>query len=100
QKDAANDQRIAPKNVIIQYVRVTTSNIVEDASGERGLDFTLTGSGKVLVFRDGQVISGQWQRPGRDDVTTYVDASGQPIPLDVGQTWVQVVPTDFKASWS
>ena len=99
QKDAAKGKQLSPKNVIIQYVQVTTSDIVEDASGERGLDFTMTGSGRVLIFRDGQVISGQWQRPSKHDITTYVDASGRPIPLDVGQTWVEVVPTDFQASW-
>lgn len=98
-KDDLNGAQIAPKNVIIQYVQVTTTNIIEDTSGERGLDYTLTGSGKVVVFRDGQAIAGQWHRTDKNTVTTYLDATGQLIPLNVGQTWVQVVPTDFQATW-
>ncbi len=97
--DALTGKQIAPKNVIIQYVQVLDSGIVEDASGEHGLQFTLTGSGKVQIFRDGQVLSGQWQRQSKGAITSYIDANGNPIPLDVGQTWIEVVPTDFQASW-
>ncbi|MDA8166413.1 MAG: DUF3048 domain-containing protein [Actinomycetota bacterium] len=97
--DDLTGTQIAPKNVIIQYVNVTTSNIVEDENGNRGLEFAMTGSGKVEIFRDGQAISGQWQRAAKNAVTTYIDASGAVIPLDVGQTWIEVVPLDFQASW-
>ena len=60
-----------------------------------GLTFGLTGAGKVLIFRDGQMISGQWSRPGLTAPTSYLDAAGKPITLNRGQTWVQLVPTDF-----
>ncbi len=98
--DALTGKQIAPKNVIIQYVQVLDSGIVEDASGEHGLQFTLTGSGKVEIFRDGQAVSGQWERQSKKAITTYIDANANPIPLDVGQTWIEVVPTDFQASWN
>ena len=97
--DTLNGKQIEAKNVIIQYVQVTQTNIKED-SNNYGLSFQLTGSGKVLVFRDGQVVSGTWQRTARDAPTTYYDAQNRPIALNVGQTWVQVVPADFQASWS
>ena len=42
------------------------------------MQYTLTGSGKVLIFRDGQVIEGNLvAAEPKDDVTQYVDATGQ-----------------------
>jgi len=97
--DALTGTQIAAKNVIIQYVQVTQSDIVEDANGDVGLIFNLTGSGKAVIFRDGQIFSGRWLRESKNAVTSYIDAAGKVIPLDVGQTWIQLVPADFQASW-
>lgn len=99
-KDAESGAQLAPKNVIIQFVPSYVSDIVEDASGDRGMEYTLTGSGKVLIFRDGQVIEGNWSRPNRSDVTQYYDATGKVIPLNRGLTFVQLVDTSFQPSWS
>ncbi len=99
--DAETGRQLAAKNVIVQYVPSYDSNIIEDASGDRGLIFDLTGSGRVLVFRDGEVIGGTWSRPGSSAVTTYMDDAGRTIPLDRGPTWIQLVPTEFTAvSWN
>lgn len=93
--DALNNAQINARNVIVQYVQVSESDIEESEGGAMGLIFGLTGSGKVQIFRDGQVINGQWSRPGLTAPTSYLDAAGKPIPLNQGQTWVQLVPTDF-----
>lgn len=99
--DALSSYQIVARNVIIQYVPVTESGIIEDAGGDYGLIFGLTGAGKVLIFQDGQVTAGQWSRPTLTAPTSYLDAAGNPIPLNVGQTWVQLVPVDFTgAAWS
>lgn len=98
--DAETGKQLTPKNVIIQFVPSYESEIVEDAGGNRGMDYTLTGSGKALVFRDGQVIQGTWSRAERSGVTQYLDASNKPIALNRGLTFVQLVDTNFQASWS
>ncbi len=98
--DAETGRQLAPKNVIIQFVPSHESDIVEDAGGNRGVEYTLTGSGKALVFRDGQLIQGTWSRANRGDVTQYFDASNKPIALNRGLTFVQLVDTNFQASWS
>lgn len=97
--DALTKAQIATKNVIIQYVQVIESDIEEDTGGNLGLIFKLTGTGKVVIFRDGQAITGTWQRAGIGEATSYVDAAGKPIPLSPGQTWIQLVPPDFPATW-
>ncbi|MHB1390697.1 MAG: DUF3048 domain-containing protein [Thermoleophilia bacterium] len=94
--DAATGRQLAVKNVIIQYVTITQSGIEEDSGGNYGLEFTLTGSGRVQVFRDGQMIEGTWSRPAKDQLTTYLDSAGNPIPLNRGLTFVQLVAPDFQ----
>lgn len=97
--DVLTGAQISPKNVIIQFVEVSESNIVEDAGGNYGLQYALAGSGRIVMFRDGMAIEGQWSRAADTDVTTYLDTAGKPLPLNRGQTFVQLVPVDFPATW-
>lgn len=94
--DALTGTQIAPKNVIIQYVSISESSIEEDAGGNMGLIFGLQGSGRVQVFRDGQLTEGTWERKDDSEITRYLDASGIAIPLNRGQTFVQLVPVGFQ----
>jgi hypothetical protein len=54
------------------------------------------GSGPVTIFRDGQRYDGTWQRTNRNDMFTFYDAAGQPIPLQIGNSWFQVIPTSYE----
>ncbi|MHB9111253.1 MAG: DUF3048 domain-containing protein [Thermoleophilia bacterium] len=94
--DALTGTQIAPRNVIIQYVNISESDIEEDAGGNMGLDFGLQGTGRVQVFRDGQLVEGAWERAGESSVTMYLDATGKPILLNRGLTFVQLVPVGFQ----
>ncbi len=98
--DAATGAQLTPKNVIIQFVPSYQSDIVEDVGGSHGMEYTLTGTGRAVIFRDGQAIDGMWTRPAKDVVTQYVDASGKPIELNRGLTFIQLVDTNFQPSWS
>lgn len=93
--DALNDRQLAPKNVIVQYVTITASDIVEDEGGNLSLQYTLTGSGKAQIFRDGQKIDAMWKRGSRDAITNYLDTAGNPVPLNRGLTFVQIVPVEL-----
>ena len=86
--------RIAPKNVVVQLAPYTASPFV-DVTGSRSPEAQLVGTGEVWVFTDGKVVKGTWSRPARDQVTTYKDASVQPIALTPGQTFVELVPADL-----
>ena len=97
--DVLTGAQLSPKNVIIQYVNVSESGIVEDTGGNYGLQFQLAGSGRIVMFRDGMAVEGQWSRATARDVTTYYDAGGNPLPLNRGQTFIQLVPADLPVSW-
>jgi hypothetical protein len=57
----------------------------------------VVGRGDLLVFRNGRVIEGEWQRESPDEATQLLDAQGEEIPLALGQTWVELFPTDAPA---
>ena len=94
--DSLTGEQLQVRNVIIQYVNMSESDIVEDVNGVMGLSFQLTGSGKVQVLRDGNLFDGTWKRDSRSSVTTYQDSSGKTIALNRGLTFVQVVPVGFR----
>ncbi|HET9076795.1 MAG TPA: DUF3048 domain-containing protein [Acidimicrobiales bacterium] len=85
--------QITASNVVVMHVHMYPSQYVEDATGIHENLLTLTGSGPAQVFRNGVQISGTWNRPNLSDITSYLDSAGHPIPLNPGQTWVELVPT-------
>jgi hypothetical protein len=85
--DEGGDQ-VSATNVVVQ--------IVEMGFGTRGgisPVLELTGSGKALVFRDGRVIVGRWERDRLSDVTRFVAKDGTEIALAPGRTWVELFPS-------
>jgi hypothetical protein len=57
------------------------------------------GSGEVHVFQDGAVTVGTWSKPTAKDQITFKDASGAPIKLNPGQTWISVVGSSSRISY-
>ncbi len=49
------------------------------------------GSGVAYIFQDGGVAQGTWAKADRTSQFSFTDASGAPIKLDAGQTWVVAV---------
>lgn len=85
--------QITASNIIIMRVVEYPSPYQEDPTGAHENLLTLTGTGQVQVVRDGGVVNGTWSRPTLNDETAYKDASGRPILLKPGQTWIELVPT-------
>jgi hypothetical protein len=93
--DAETNERITAKNIVIQTVQRTPT---VTRINEAGWRYTLTGSGKVVVIRDGKAISGSWKREGNQR-TRYFDEEGKEISLVRGTTWVQVIHPDLSATY-
>ncbi len=86
-------QGVAADNVVILFAQTQ----VIDEVGRRKID--LVGSGRVLVFRDGQVIEGTWQKLEAWHRTTFFDSNQQEIVLNQGQTWIQIVPQELVVTY-
>ncbi len=101
--DALDGEQVTASNiVIIRAPHVIDRNICETQGETRCLAFSteiqIWGSGFVSVFRDGRQINGSWERPDREAngmMFTYYDEAGEPIPLQLGNTWIQVVPYTY-----
>ena len=96
--DANTEEQVTVSNVIyINPFHVNEANICEQIKNgvcaALSIEIQLWGSGPAVVFRDGQRYDVTWQRVGRNDQLTFTDAQGNPFPLQIGQSWVQVVPS-------
>lgn len=57
------------------------------------------GTNKAYVFRDGTVVTGTWHKDNDRARTKLLDDSGNEIPLDVGNTWYSILPSDRTPSY-
>lgn len=87
QVDANDNTTLTAHNVIVQIVPPPI------AAGDEGrVNFSVTGEGKAYVARDGVVLEGKWRKTDRLSRTEFVDSQGQTIPINRGNTWVEIVP--------
>lgn len=99
QTDYLTGEQINMANVVVAYAHHVESDIWEQMIGDqsqwiRSIEIQVWGSGPALIFRDGKMIQGYWQREARDHMLTFVDGSGNPVPLKPGNTWFQMVPLE------
>jgi len=85
-------------NVIVIYAHHVETDIQEDTwgGGHYSIQIQLWGEGPVRLFRDGQMFDGKWVRPDRWDLMRFVDGNGNPLPLKLGNTFIQMVPLGFE----
>lgn len=91
--DAETNAQILASNILVQEVRST----VLDSEGRLAID--MVGSGEALLFTQGLVKEGVWQRDSLSGRTVFKDAEGSQWLLSPGQTWIQVVDQNVKISY-
>lgn len=88
------DERGTPvraKNIIVQYTKVR----IIDAVGRRHI--TTEGNGRALIFRDGEAVEGMWRKDGGR--TMFFTEDDEPVLLNAGTTWIEVVPLGTDVSY-
>jgi hypothetical protein len=93
--DFANDLQISAANVIIYYAEHLPTDIVEDSNGATSIRIIVNGEGRAQIFRDGLVIEGLWRADGTQ-TPDFVFPNGERVPLKPGNSWIEVVPTDYE----
>ncbi len=96
--DALNSQQLTAANVIVHYTKYERQEVT-DAHGSHTFDIVFTGEGRAQIFRDGVVIEAKWFRPNLEDFCQYLNLDGSPVPLRMGQTWVEVVPNEYEVAY-
>ena len=85
---------VLPENVVIVRTDVREIAGTADAAGAPSLDYRGTGTGPVIVLRDGMRFDGTWSRDSGGNYALK-DGTGRDILLKPGLTWMHVVPMDF-----
>jgi hypothetical protein len=89
--------QIKPKVVIAMVTPLSQGAL--DATGAYYSDYNVLGNGKAYIFQDGTVTVGSWQKGVNTDQISFVDAQGNPIKLNAGQTWITAVGSDSDVSY-
>jgi len=91
----ANGGQIRATNVVVEVVKVTYGPWTED--GRLGLEVQsqLTGTGPLVVFRDGLEAAGTWQHASMSEPTRLLALDGTVIALQPGETWIEIVPSSI-----
>lgn len=85
-KDKETNTEISTVNIIVEKV---SAKIVDNVGR---LDLANVGKGRGYLITGGQLIEIEWNKKERQSKTVYTDLKGNPIKLNKGNTWVQVVP--------
>lgn len=99
--DGQTSEQVNAANVVVILANhINDPNICEQVINSACTAYSVQpqifGSGPVIIFRDGHRYDGTWRRVNRYDMFTFQDANGQPIPLQIGNTWFQVIPTWYE----
>ena len=96
--DANDGEQASTANiVIIAPFHTEDATICEEIRNDRctalSVQIQLWGTGTGIILRDGQQFPVNWHRENRTDSLTFTTPSGEPFPMQIGNTWVQLVPT-------
>ena len=86
--------QLQPRVVVVLQVNMIRE--MEDGYREQ---IGTTGSGKAFIFQDGTVQEASWQRTDVKSQLTFVDASGAPMTLNRGQTWITAIANTKVPTW-
>jgi hypothetical protein len=90
QLNAANIILISPLHVEDPTI---CEEILNNVCRHLSVQIQIWGSGSGLILRDGQAYDVFWHREGRNDILTFTDPAGNPFPLQIGNSWVQLIPS-------
>lgn len=86
--------------------QVSASVVIVAFTRERGpvdrnkhLLYTTVGKGEALVFQNGEVIEGTWEKKTGTSRTKFFDESGKEISLVRGPIWIEIVPAGKEVTY-
>lgn len=96
-KDYLTSEQVTAANVVVVFANHIDAGFWEEMIGDTSnwklsVEIQIWGNGPALIFRDGQMLQGYWRRENREDMLTFWDGEGNPLPLKPGNSWFQLVP--------
>ncbi len=94
--DKNTGKPIRAKNIIIMFSQESPAN---DGYPGGHLLYKVVGSGDVLVFQDGKVIEGSWQKSDEESMLKFYNKNGQEISIVRGPIWIEILPIGNKVNY-
>ncbi len=79
--------QLSAKNVVVMFAQEKGP-----VDAEKHMFYQVTGTGKVIIFHNGEVVQGTWSKASALDREVFYDTNGKEISLVRGTTWVEIVP--------
>ncbi len=92
--DLNDDKQIEVSNAVVVFT--TEKGPIDEA---KHMLYATTGTGKALVFQNGQTIDARWSKKDREDELTFTDAKGKDLSFVRGPIWISVVDTATKVTY-
>lgn len=92
--DRNTDEQLAFSNVVVLFAYYT-----EYTPAMHDIDIWGNTAGRrAVVFRDGQAYEVTWIVPNNGQPIQFLDANGDPFPLQPGNTWMAIMGANSSAS--
>jgi hypothetical protein len=90
--ERTDNTQLTVKNIIVQSI----PNYRIKGDDKDRQELSNVGSGNGWFITCGKAIKIKWSKESRSAPTKYVDEKGNPIILNAGLTWIQIVPVSSK----
>jgi Protein of unknown function (DUF3048) N-terminal domain/Protein of unknown function (DUF3048) C-terminal domain len=90
--DNSTSKPVTTTNVVVMEVAYKMGPYIESTGGSGDVESNTLGEGPGYVLRDGKRVAVTWHRKDLLAGLTFTDASGAPVTLAPGRTWVEIVP--------
>jgi len=92
--ERVSGKQLEAKNIIVMFMR--NWDIKGDSAGRQDMD--TTGSGTGYFITRGKAVKLKWSKESRSSQTKYTYENGEPVVLNRGQTWIQIMPINAKVT--
>lgn len=89
--DKNTNKALTAKNIVVLFMTERHAN--DGYEGNVHLVYKTTGSGKAIVFMNGEEIKASWRKDKRTSRTLIFDSKGSPITFNRGRLWFEILPT-------
>lgn len=97
---------VAQTDIEFENVQLEASNVAimfvkeeGPVDTEKHMYYEVTGTGKAIVFQNGNAIKGTWEKDSALDREVFYDTNGDEIKMVRGTTWVELVPTTNQVTY-
>lgn len=89
-----DNTQLSASNVVVMFVKEEGP-----VDTEHHMYYEVIGTGKAVIFQNGQAITGTWKKASALDREVFYDTNGSEIKMVRGTTWVEMVPSTNTVSY-